>query len=144
MKKSTLTALILCCVFSAAFSQDNKNKPIVIIDSLNQDNHLLIPNDKKLSSLWKDQDFSIELWVQTTEKNDQFQVIASNKDWNSGDIKDYTDNRYFGLSRVSGLNKGWAIICQPDGSWAWNIGNGKHDGKEERVESFRKDYRPRQ
>lgn len=110
--------------------------------SANDDNHILINHNETLSSLWKDQDFSIEVWVQTTAKNEDFQVIASNKDWNSGDIKDYTDNRYAGWSRISGLNKGWAIICQPDGSWAWNIGNGEHDGKEERVESFRKDYRP--
>ncbi len=105
-------------------------------------NHILINKNESLSSLWKEKDFSVEIWVQTTSKNDEFQVIASNKDWNAGDIKDYTDNRYAGLSRISGLNKGWAIICQPDGSWAWNIGNGKHDGKEDRVESFRKDYRP--
>ena len=110
--------------------------------SATNDSFVRINNNEILSSLWKDQDFSIEVWVQTISANDKFQVIASNKEWNSGEIKDYTDNRYAGWSRVSGLNKGWAIICQPDGSWAWNIGNGKHDGKEERVESFRKDYRP--
>lgn len=106
------------------------------------DNYIHIENNETLSGLWKNQDFSIELWVQTKANNDKFQVIASNKDWNSGEIKDYTDNRYAGWSRVSGLNKGWAIICQPDGSWAWNIGNGMSDGKTERVEIFRKDYRP--
>lgn len=105
-------------------------------------NYIRLGNSKTLSSLWKDKDFSIELWVQTKAENKEFQVIASNKDWNSGKIKDYTDNRYAGRSRVSGLNKGWAIICQPDGSWAWNIGNGKFDGKATRVEIFRKDYRP--
>ena len=106
------------------------------------DNYALIKNNETLSALWKDQDFSIEVWVQTKAANKEFQVIASNKDWNSGDIKDYTDNRYAGWSRISGLNKGWAIICQPDGSWAWNIGNGEYDGKQERVEIYRKDYRP--
>ncbi len=106
------------------------------------DNYIRIQNNETLSGLWKDQNFSVELWVQTKATNDKFQVIASNKDWNSGAVKDYTDNRYAGWSRVSGLNKGWAIICQPDGSWAWNIGNGKYDGKTERVEIFRKDYRP--
>lgn len=107
-----------------------------------KENLILIDNSERLSALWKDQDFSIEIWVQTIAENKEFQVIASNKDWNSGKIKDYTDNRYAGLSRVSGLNKGWAIICQPDGSWAWNIGNGEYDGKNNRVESYRKDYRP--
>lgn len=85
-----------------------------------------------LAELWSDFDFSVELWVQTKAENKEFQVIAANKDWNSGEIKDYTDNRYAGLSRTSGINKGWALICQPDGSWAWNIGNGE----------LRKDYRP--
>ncbi|MDO5981373.1 LamG-like jellyroll fold domain-containing protein [Flavivirga spongiicola] len=108
----------------------------------NEDNYIHIKNTETLSALWKDRDFSIELWVQTKAKNDKFQVIASNKDWNSGEIKDYTDNRYAGWSRISGLNKGWAIICQPDGSWAWNIGNGEYDGKQQRVEIYRKDYRP--
>ncbi len=106
-------------------------------------NHFVFSEKQdQLSALWKDKDFSVELWVQTKACNKEFQVIASNKDWNSGEIKDYTDNRYAGWSRTSGVNKGWAIICQSDGSWAWNIGNGKHDGKEVRVESFRKDYRP--
>ncbi len=89
-------------------------------------------NKLHISETWKNGDFSVEIWVQTTAKNNEFQVIASNKDWNSGEIKDFTDNRYFGFSRTSGINKGWAIVCQPDGSWAWNIGNGK----------YRKDYRP--
>jgi hypothetical protein len=69
-------------------------------------NHIMINNSETLSALWKDQDFTIEVWVQTKADNKEFQVIASNKDWNSGDIKDYTDNRYAGWSRVSGLNKG--------------------------------------
>ncbi len=107
-----------------------------------ESNHVMIDCNKDLSSLWCDKDFSIEIWVQTTSENKEFQVIASNKEWNSGEVKDYTDNRYAGVSRVSGLNKGWALFCQPDGSWAWNIGNGKAKGDEERVEIFRKDYRP--
>ena len=99
-------------------------------------NHILIENNKELSSLWRDKDFSIEIWVQTTSDNREFQVIASNKEWNSGEVKDYTDNRYAGVSRISGLNKGWALVCQPDGNWAWNIGNGRAKGDEERVEKI--------
>lgn len=83
-------------------------------------------------SLFESQNFTIELWVQTTVTNSDFQVIASNKDWNSGEIKDFTTNHEFGLSRTSGTNVGWAVLCQPDGSWALNIGDGK----------FRLDYRP--
>ncbi len=117
-------------------------KAMLFSGSATSANHVLIDNNESLSALWRENDFSISLWVQTKAKNDEFQVIASNKDWNSGKVKDYTDNRYAGKSRVSGLNKGWALICQPDGSWAWNVGNGKFDGKTTRVEIFRKDYRP--
>ncbi|MFT7162195.1 MAG: endonuclease/exonuclease/phosphatase family metal-dependent hydrolase [Bacteroidia bacterium] len=91
-----------------------------------------IASSSTLQSLWENQDFTIELWVQTTKINSGYQVIASNKDWNSGEIKDFTTNQDFGFSRTSGANIGWSIICQPDGSWAWNIGDGK----------YRLDYRP--
>ncbi|MDN5201055.1 endonuclease/exonuclease/phosphatase family protein [Fulvivirgaceae bacterium BMA10] len=97
-----------------------------------QPGYIQIETNDALTSLWKDDNFSIEIWVQTKAKNQDYQVIASNKDWNSGEIKDFTTNHAFGFSRTSGTNKGWAIICQPDGSWAWNIGNGK----------YRLDYRP--
>lgn len=103
------------------FSARNKNHTYIQID-----------REKLLSGLWESDDFSIEIWVQTTSSNEGYPVIVSNKDWNSGEIKDFTTNHEFGISRSSGSNKGWAIICQPDGSWAWNIGNGKH----------RLDYRP--
>lgn len=86
----------------------------------------------ELSKLWIEQNFSVEIWVQTKKAHEQFEVIATNKDWNSGEIKDFTTNHEFGFSRTSGKNKGWAIVCQPDGSWAWNIGDGTN----------RLDYRP--
>ncbi len=91
-----------------------------------------IKTGKSFDPLWESRDFSVGIWVQTTAANTDYEVIASNKDWNSGKIKDFTTHHEFGLSRTSGHNKGWAIICQPDGSWAWNMGNGKN----------RLDYRP--
>jgi len=95
--------------------------------------HQMAPDpDHPLSGMWREGDFSVALWVQTIAQNKKFQVIAANKEWNSGEIQDFTTNRYFGFSRTSGLNKGWAIVCQPDGSWTWNIGDG----------AYRKDYRP--
>ena len=105
--------------------------------------HLVLPQEQDyLSDLWSGKDFSVELWVQTRSTNGEFQVIATNKDWSSGEIHDFTDNRYFGLSRKSGMYKGWAIVCQPDGSWAWNIGNGDFDEKRIGNEYNRKDYKP--
>ncbi|MEQ6120319.1 LamG-like jellyroll fold domain-containing protein [Reichenbachiella sp. MALMAid0571] len=97
-----------------------------------EESYLQIEHQESLSALWNGNDFSVEVWVQTKAKNEDYPVIASNKDWNSGEIKDFTTNSSFGISRTSGSNKGWAIVCQPDGSWAWNIGDGKN----------RLDYRP--
>ncbi len=94
--------------------------------------YALINEEESHFQLWEKLDFSVEIWVQTTAANAAFNVIASNKDWNSGEIKDFTTIHEFGFSRSSGQNKGWAIICQPDGSWAWNIGDGEN----------RLDYRP--
>ena len=85
-----------------------------------------------LFPVWEAGSFSVEIWVQTKAENIDYQVIATNKDWNSGEVKDYTTNSAVGISRTSGTNKGWAIICQPDGSWALNIGDGER----------RLDYRP--
>jgi hypothetical protein len=94
--------------------------------------YAMINNEESLSELWYGLDFSVEIWVQSIAANQNFNVIASNKDWNSGEIKDFTTHHEFGFSRSSGHNKGWAIICQPDGSWAWNMGDG----------NGRLDYRP--
>ena len=94
--------------------------------------YLVLDDQEPLQELWDGLDFSVEVWVQTTAVNEDYQVIATNKDWNSGEIKDFTTNHEFGISRTSGIDKGWAMVCQPDGSWAWNIGDGKS----------RLDYRP--
>jgi len=94
--------------------------------------YTMVEGEGSLSQLWDGLDFSVEIWVQTTAANKDFNVIVSNKDWNSGEVKDFTTIHGFGFSRSSGINKGWAIICQPDGSWAWNMGDGE----------YRLDYRP--
>jgi len=94
--------------------------------------YTMVEGEGSLSQLWDGLDFSVEIWVQTTAANKDFNVIVSNKDWNSGEVKDFTTIHEFGFSRSSGINKGWAIICQPDGSWAWNMGDGE----------YRLDYRP--
>ncbi len=83
-------------------------------------------------SFEKGQPFTVSLWVQTTVSSADYPAIIANKDWNSGEIKDFTTQHEFGFSRTSGANKGWAILMQPDGAWAWNIGNGR----------YRLDYRP--
>lgn len=88
--------------------------------------------DNALLSVWQSGNFSVEVWVQTKNENKNYEVIASNKDWNLGYVKDYTTNWELGSSKTTGNNVGWAIICQPDGSWALNLGDGDR----------RLDYRP--
>ncbi len=157
LKLGFLIITLLIAFSGYAFQQIPKGEPIVSIDMESDSNgiyklvgkdsvqqgiygkakyfsnsSLKIEKGDSLFALWGKQDFSIEVWVQTIASNEEYQVIASNKDWHSGEIKDFTTNDAFGFSRTSGINKGWAIICQPDGSWAWNIGDGK----------FRLDYRP--
>ncbi len=155
-----LTILCLCLsISSRAFSNERieKDDPLVYLDMENGNTYgkdstiegidgkakyfsaitgnpayTMINGEESLSQLWEKNDFSVEIWVQTTAANKDFNVIASNKDWNSGEVKDFTTIHEFGFSRSSGINKGWAIICQPDGSWAWNMGDGE----------YRLDYRP--
>lgn len=70
-------------------------------------------------------DLNFQVWVKTTVQDTQFLSVVSNKDWSSGKIVDYTTNSHFGKSRSSGYQLGWAIALQPNGSWTWNIGDGK-------------------
>ncbi len=71
------------------------------------------------------QAFTIHLWTRTTTHSHTYPAIASNKNWNSGQIRDYTARDNYGHSRTSGQEPGWAIALQPNGAWAWNIGDGE-------------------
>ena len=70
-------------------------------------------------------DYNFQIWFRTTTSDSTFKAIATNKDWNTGEIVDFTSNHNFGQSRSSGALKGWAIALQPNGSWTWNIGDGE-------------------
>lgn len=69
--------------------------------------------------------FTISLWVRTSAAADHHPAIAANKDWNGGQIHDYTARDNYGHSRTSGQLPGWAIAQQPNGAWAWNLGDGE-------------------
>jgi len=70
--------------------------------------------------------FTIALWAQTNAPAADYPTIVSNKDWYSGEIRDYTERSNYGFSRTSGQLPGWAIALQPNGAWAWNLGDGTH------------------
>lgn len=69
--------------------------------------------------------FSVYFWIRTTERRQDFPAIATNKGWDDGSVFDYTDRHNYGFSLTSGSLAGWAIVLQPNGAWAWNIGDGE-------------------
>ena len=78
--------------------------------------HVVIPAHADLD-FGKYRDFSVALWArhvgafdnnQSIGGSDSDPAMISNKDWSSGS------------------NIGWFIGGQPDGSWKWNIANGKN------------------
>ena len=70
--------------------------------------------------------FTIALWARANALATDYPTIASNKSWYSGEIHDYTARSNYGFSRTSGQLPGWAIALQPNGAWAWNLGDGTH------------------
>lgn len=72
-----------------------------------------------------DTSFTVALWARADAYSKSYPAIASNKDWNSGEIRDYTARTNYGHSRTSGQWPGWAIALQPNGAWAWNLGDGQ-------------------
>jgi len=76
--------------------------------------------------------FTVSLWLCTTARSEQLPALVTDKDWGGGTIVDVTSHHDFGLTRTSGDRTGWAIALAPDGTWAWNVGDGEN----------RLDYRP--
>ncbi len=80
----------------------------------------VIPSDVDL-----DESFSFRLSVRMDAVPSDLPTIASNKAWESGDIRDYTTNNSYGVGRESGALRGFALSVLPDGAWTWNAGDGK-------------------
>ena len=76
--------------------------------------------------------FAVHFRVRTSSEAKDFPAVLTSKVWSAGSIEDYTSNHDLGLSRSSGTTAGWAIALAPNGSWTWNLGDGKR----------RFDYRP--
>ena len=69
--------------------------------------------------------YSVYCWIKTTERSQNYPAIATNKKWESGALFDYTGKHNYGCSLTSGSLYGWAFVLQPNGAWAWNIGDGE-------------------
>lgn len=52
-------------------------------------------------------------------------ALVTNKDWESGEVRDHTTNNSYGLGRDSGALAGFAVSVLPDGAWTWNAGDGQ-------------------
>jgi len=69
--------------------------------------------------------FSFRMCVRLDGKPSNLPLLASNKLWESGEVRDYTTNNSYGLGRESGALAGFALSVLPDGAWTWNAGDGK-------------------
>jgi endonuclease/exonuclease/phosphatase family metal-dependent hydrolase len=78
-----------------------------------------VPRDASLG-----ESFSFQMLVRLHEAPSDLPLLASNKAWESGAIRDYTTNNSFGVGRESGALPGFAISVLPDGAWTWNAGDG--------------------
>ena len=76
--------------------------------------------------------FTFRMSVRMNAAPDSLPTLATNKNWEAGEILDYTTNNSYGLGRESGVESGFAISVLPDGAWTWNAGDG----------SSRIDHRP--
>lgn len=69
--------------------------------------------------------FTLRMCLRLENAPQNLPSIATNKAWESGEVRDYTTNNAFGLGRESGRLGGFAISVLPDGAWTWNAGDGK-------------------
>jgi endonuclease/exonuclease/phosphatase family metal-dependent hydrolase len=69
--------------------------------------------------------FTFRMCVRMNTAPDDLPLLAANKPWVEGEIRDYTTNNAFGLGRESGKVGGFAISVLRDGAWTWNAGDGR-------------------
>jgi len=105
----SLAALLFC---TAALAQD----PVVPITAATQQ----LPASTDLS-----QSFTFRVCVKMDAAPDNLPTVVAIKDWEAGEVRDYTTNNSFGLGRESGKRAGFAISVLPDGAWTWNAGDGR-------------------
>ena len=70
-------------------------------------------------------DFTLRMCIRMVAAPEDLPALASNKAWESGEVRDYTTNNAFGLGRESGALAGFALSVLPDGAWTWNAGDGR-------------------
>ena len=70
-------------------------------------------------------DFNFQLWVKTELRDTTFPMIVGNKDWDGGEVVDFTSNHNLGQARSTGVQRGWSLFLRPNGAWGWNIGDGE-------------------
>ncbi|MDA7936360.1 endonuclease/exonuclease/phosphatase family protein [bacterium] len=68
--------------------------------------------------------FTFRMCVRIASAPSNLPLIAGNKAWEDGDVRDYTTNNAYGIGRESGQQTGFAISVLPDGAWTWNAGDG--------------------
>ncbi len=69
--------------------------------------------------------FTFRMCVKMSSAPATLPVLAANKAWEDGKVRDYTTNNAYGLGRESGKLAGFALSVLPDGAWTWNAGDGR-------------------
>ncbi|HBE72141.1 MAG TPA: hypothetical protein DDW52_28725 [Planctomycetaceae bacterium] len=69
--------------------------------------------------------FSFALWIRLSGEGEGHPSLATNKLWDGSEIVDLLSTSNMGITLKGGVDRGWALAVQPNGSWAWNTGNGK-------------------
>ena len=71
------------------------------------------------------QDYAVQFKIKTKSNTKTFPSFASNKNWDGAKIVDLISTSNMGFTLESGKMAGWSVFIQPNGSWGWNIGDGK-------------------
>lgn len=124
MLKFTGILSLLCCGFSLPVHADSP--PVSTVDDVTWS------KDQRQASAWTDPeatdsagDFSVALWVRLSGKTGKYPSLAANKDWDGSEVVDLLSTSNMGVTLSAGKNRGWVVAVQPNGSWLWNVGNGR-------------------
>ena len=85
----------------------------------------LVADDHPAATLDADSSCTVLLWVRLEGDAKSFPALAANKSWEDGEIVDLISTSNMGITLSTGTGRGWALALQPNGSWHWNLGNGR-------------------
>lgn len=119
-RRASLEGMLQALITALCLSSSWPAIPIASTQDAAGGRELVAPGDVDL-----DGSFSFFTSVRLGAFDGPLPTLASNKDWESGEVRDYTTNSSYGFGRESGTRRGFALSVLPDGAWTWNMGDGK-------------------